>query len=336
MFKASYMESEEFKHSIKNGDMQVKLFSFFKSDKFKNVVKLTSKELIEQLHLRANIYDLLIKNDPAAGYYIEPWVRMCKSASLMIIRPDDIEIDVYEFMKGKMEPHEVSELIKQTGISEFTTLRELRTKTKQFQAFINDIVLDEPRVLSHLNSVTPLSVGKVYEMANIAKELELSPVDSFSAHYKTKACVDAFASEPNYSPGDNIVVSLNLSHYTNREILEDMGRLLDKWRQESAIDYCQDGVKASNNALRKALTNKYLMLLDTMIANQLYPGLINDEVTLDLVYPNLNIEPESLRKTHRKNALAFADHQCLKTWERTLTHAGVWNMPVEQAITEPF
>lgn len=336
MFKADYMENEEFKLSLKNGVMHTKIITAFQNEKYKNISELTTQEVIEQLHLRANIHDLLVNNDPAAGHYIEPWLKMYLSDSLTIHRPDDIQINIFDFMKERFDATKIREIIKSTGISEITTLREIRAKAYELQAFMTDIILDEPKVLSYLNSVTPLSVEKVYEMARVAESKELSPVDSFSAHHTIEANIDVFAPKLQYSPGENIVVAINLSHYTNKEILEDISRLLDTWRQECAIELRQDSMKVSNNSLRKIITNKYIMLLDTMIANQLYPGVISDELILSLVYTHLNIEPESLRKTYRKNALAFADVQCLRTWERTLTHAGVWDMPIQQAITEDF
>lgn len=46
MFKADYMENEEFKLSLKNGVMHTKIITTFQNEKYKNISELTTQEVI--------------------------------------------------------------------------------------------------------------------------------------------------------------------------------------------------------------------------------------------------------------------------------------------------
>lgn len=337
MFKADYMETEQFKQSLKDGIYQDRILGLLQHNKYNAIETFTVRELVEQLRSRAMTYQKLAHNHPHAANLIMCWRNMVESDSIIIQRPNDAKVNVHEFAKDKLSQDEAKLMSTLLGGKEIMSLAELYSAMAGFQRIIKELMPDAPKLLSRTDSAIPLSVLEINKMSDRAKKNELDSCDSFSYHYHEEvANADIFSSTINASPGNNIVLSINLSAYSNKEILNDIGNILDVWRKELNIEIQQGGIRPSNNSLRKIINYKYLVLLDAMIASQIYPGAVSDELILSNVYKNLDIDSDSLRKTHKKNALSFSEPRGLKVWSKTLSDLGIYELPVIEALAHNF
>ena len=83
---------------------------------------------------------------------------------------------------------------------------------------------------------------------------------------------------------------------------------------------------ADGRALARALEQELLALgMD-----------INDEQMIELVYPSMSIQPDSLRKTYKKNALVFKELGCFNSWKRKLSQLSLWDKPVSEVLEMDF
>ena len=337
MFKADYMETEQFKQSLKDGIYQDRILGLLQHNKYNAIETFTVRELVEQLRSRAMTYQKLAHNHPHAANHITCWKNMVESDSIMIQRPNDAKVNVHEFAKGKISQDDAKLISTLLGGKETMSLDELYSAMDGFQRIIKGLIPEPPKLLSRTDSAIPLSVLEINNMSDRAQKNELNACDSFSYHHHEEvANIDIFSSTINASPGNNIVLSINLSAYSNKEILSDIGNILDVWRKELNIEIQPGGIRPSNNSLRKIINYKYLVLLDAMIASQIYPGAVSDELILSNVYKNLDIDSDSLRKTHKKNALSFSEPRGLKAWSKTLSDLGIYELPVIEALAHNF
>ncbi|MCV3278989.1 DUF6387 family protein [Aeromonas caviae] len=335
MYKRDYMKNTDF-IQFRSSKTTVECFKqVCNHKKYKEIVDLTASSLFKQLRIRAGIFKALKDNNLASEEFIYAWGNMYKSTSIIIHQPDNVPYNIQGLMAEKLPSEFIDDIASQLGSEEITLSNAISLRDDAL-ALIKALLPNKPRTLTFSDSVTPLSVFKVHEMANLACENELSPVDSFSAHHVIGSCTDITASAMKPSIGKNIAVAINLSDFTNKEILEDIGNLLDIWRNEANIELKKHTKKVSNITLQKIIKHKYILLLDAMILNQISGGAISSDIVLSCVYPNLEIHTDSLQKTYINNAASFFDPQKIRSWERTLVNLGLWDQPVRLALQKSF
>lgn len=335
MFKAAYMETEQFKQSLKDGVYKDRILGLLQHNKYNSIETLSVRDLVEQLRSRAMTYQKLVHNHPHAANHITCWHNMVESDSIMIQRTNDAKINIHEFVKEVINKDK--RLFTLFGGKEIVSLYELYSSIAGLKRIAKELMQEPPNRLSRTDSAIPLSVLEINQMSDYATNNELDVCDSFSYHHHDEvANIDVFSSGIDASPGNNIVLSINLSAYSNKEILSDISNILDVWRKELNIETKRGGIRPSNNSLRKIINYKYLVLLDVMIASQIYPGAVSDEFILSNVYKNLDIDSDSLRKTHKKNALSFSEPRGLKAWSKILSDLGIYELSIIEALTYNF
>lgn len=321
MFLQEWFENEEFKQAQASGNFPDVFASLCQMNKYHDLTQLTSQTLIEQLYLRARILEMFLTQDSAIEHYFNAWFDMFESDSVIINEPaaDELKIDINSMLSAS----ELSriELIAWRGAS--------------------GISIEQPQdvgtnALASQQSVKPLSVATVKHMSAIAYKNKYRDMDDFSANYIYHPISEAFSYEHKEAYGRLVTMSVNLSDYTDEEILDDLTKLLKSWRKGTCTPSKPEPSKASSINLRKIINNKYILLLDGMIFGRILNGAITDEFIINHVYPHLEIQPDSFRKTYKRNARAFASPQCLNTWEKTLTNLGLWDKPVQEALQKKF
>ncbi len=321
MFLQEWYDHEEFKTMQTSGVFPKVFASLCKQDKYHDLTAFTSQALIEQLCLRARAFESFLKQDVTVEHYFFEWFDMFESDSIIINEPDPdaLKIDINSMLSA----NELAriELMAWRGTTD--------AKTEHSQ----DVVA---KALAALNSVKPLSVATIKHMSAIAHKNKYQEMDDFSANYIYHPITEAFSDEHREEYGRLVALSINLSDYTDDEILDDLSNLLKHWRKDTRTPSKPDPSKASSVNLRKIINNKYILLLDGMIMNRIYNGTITDDLLIKHVYPHLDIQPDSFRKTYKRNARAFASPQCLNTWEKTLTNLNLWDQPVQQALQKKF
>lgn len=321
MFLQEWFENEEFQKSQASGNFPVVFASLCQMDKYHDLTNLTSQTLIEQLCLRAKIFETFLTQDSTIEHYFNAWFDMFESDSVIIHEPDpnELKIDINRMLSA----NELSlvELIAWRGAS--------GVSIEQSQ----DVGAN---ALASLHSVKPLSVATVKHMSAIAHKNKYGDMDDFSANYIYHPISEAFSYEHKEAYGRLVTMSVNLSDYTDEEILDDLAKLLKSWRKDTGTPSKPEPSRASSINLRKIINNRYILLLDGMIFGRILNGAITDELLINHVYPHLEIQPDSFRKTYKRNARAFASPQCLNLWEKTLTNLGLWGKPVQHALQKKF
>lgn len=321
MFLQEWFENEDFKKAQASGNFPVVFASLCQMEKYHNLTNITSQSLIEQLCLRAKIFDLFLTQDATIEHYFNAWFDMFESNSVIIHEPDPDELKID--LNRMLSANELSriELMAWSGSPSFSI--------EQSQ----EVVVN---ALASMHSVKPLSVATVKHMSAIAYKNKYKDMDDFSANYIYHPISEAFSDEHKEEHGRLISMSVNLSDYTDDEILDDLAKLLKSWRKDTVTPSKPEPSKASSINLRKIINNKYILLLDGMIFGRILNGTITDELLIDHIYPHLDIQPDSFRKTYKRNARAFASPQCLNTWEKTLTSLGLWGQSVQHALQKKF
>lgn len=321
MFLQEWYENEEFQRAQASGNFPIVFASLCQMDKYHDLMSLTSQTLIEQLCLRARIFDGFLKQDTTVEHYFNAWFDMFESDSVIIHEPDpdELKIDINSMLSAS----ELSriELIAWQGASGGSAEQSQNVSAN---------------ALAAQHSVKPLSVATVKHMSAIAHKNKYKDMDDFSANYIYHPISEAFSYEHKEAYGRLVTMSVNLSDYTDEEILDDLAKLLKSWRKDTGTPSKPEPSKASSINLRKIINNKYILLLDGMIFGRILNGVITDELIINHVYPHLEIQPDSFRKTYKRNARAFASPQCLNTWEKTLTNLGLWDKPVQEVLQKKF
>ena len=321
MFLQDWFDHDEFKHMQASGFFPELFISLCKMRKYHNITKLTTQELINQLCLRARIFDTLVNQNSMTEHYFHAWFNMFESTSIIIYEPDPDVLKVD--LNAMLSANELARI-------------ELMAWHATPDASIEPAPKTVPKELSSLHSVKPLSVATVKHMSVIAHKNKYQDLGDFSANYIYHPISEAFSDKHKEAHGRLIALSINLSDYTNEEILDDLRQLLDLWRKDTKTASKPDPSKASNINLKKIINNKYILLLDGMIISRILNGTITDELLIKHIYPHLDIQPDSFRKTYKRNARAFASPQCLTAWEKALTNLGLWDQPVQQALQKKF
>jgi hypothetical protein len=321
MFLQAWFENEDFREAQASGIFTKSFAALCQMGKYHDLTSLTSKDLIEQLCLRARILDVFINEDATTEYCFNAWFDMFESDSVIIHEQeqDSLKIDINRMLSASELSH--IELMAWRGAS--------------------GIGMEQPQgcgtnTLASQHSVKPLSVATVKHMSAISHKNKYRDMDDFSANYIYHPVSEAFSYEHKEAYGRLVAMSVNLSDYTDDEILDDLANLLKSWRKDTDTPSKPEPSKASSINLKKIINNRYILLLDGMIYGRILNGTITDELIINHVYPHLEIQPDSFRKTYKRNARAFASPQCLNTWEKTLTNLGLWGKPVQEALQKKF
>ncbi|MFB2830824.1 DUF6387 family protein [Aeromonas jandaei] len=303
---------------LKNYGFDVVLTDMCNRNKYNHISELTTQEFITQLSIRADTYDSLMRSGHLADKFCENWLNMSNSDEVVIndTSISDVMIDIPKMIRPDM-PIDLQQMAKE--IMERNTCEcEPGAKT-----------------LSEFDSITPLSVGMLRDMTTVANLKSLKNSDSYSANVLRAPFNLALKNE--YQAEDGwISININIGDSSNEEILADLSQALNMWRNETKIPDVSSLPRASRNNLKKAINNKYFLLLDAMILNVVLGGGITDTMILNVVYPHMQIEPDSLRKTYKKNALAFGNSRCITAWEQTLIRECLWDKTVKEALTKNF
>lgn len=285
--------------------------AIYKTGKYDQADMLYALAFIEQLRLRADIVDMFNMNSPCLPDYIPAWLAMYLSDTIIIDEPADILIDISSML--------AQDVAMDIFESEFNETHEIAGEE-----------------LSSHNGIRPVSIHTLTAMADIAKRHCFNANDSYSARMPKMPLAEVLSDT--YKKSLPIIVNLNLNidDYSDKEILDDMAFLLKKWRAELSIDEECETKGVSVIALKKAINNKYLPLLDAIIANKVFNGAVSDSIVLDTLYPSMDIEVDSLRKTYKHQAMKFADTRYVSTWKRTLTKLGSDDLTVKDALTKKF
>jgi hypothetical protein len=330
--KPEYLKSKEFDSWRKDGTFEKMIKFACKKKKYQNTNELTVHELIEQLYLRARIYQMFVTSAQCVEDYFEVWTDMMVSDSVIIAEPYGVKIDLnkmfgLDFPEAERQV-ELGDIFPSPRANPVDVIKSLTASSHKFSK--------TPQTLSSLNSITPLSVADVLYMATIAQKRSFGLTDSFSARFIYRTTSLCFKDEYKEVAGRVVSLNINLSEYSNEEILADLGKLLDEWRRETKTRTNFDVSKANRSSIKKIINNRYILLLDAMIANVAFDGEIRDSMILEYVYPDMDIQPDSLRKTYKKNAMSFADPAWIKTWEKTLRSLDLWDKPLSQALSKNF
>lgn len=321
MYLQDWFENNEFKTMQDDGIFQKNFTHLCQMNKYLRVAELTTQVLIQQLCLRAKIFEKFVNPDPSIERYFDNWLNMFASESIIIheLVPDAKMVDLNTMLSA----NELARI-------------ELMAWRATPVASIEKSPTTTPKTLSSLHSVKPLSVTTIQHMSAIAHKNKYQNLDDFSARYIYHPITEAFSDEHKDTHGRLITLSINLSDYTNEEILDDLSQLLDRWRKATKTASKPDPSKVTCTNLRKIINNKYLLLLDGMIINRISGGAITDEQLIKQIYPHIDIQPDSFRKTYKRNARAFASSQCFTAWEKTLTNLKLWDQPVKVALQKKF
>lgn len=301
-------------HAENNGDDKEHKENFLKiyaSGKYEKVSELSALNFIEQLRIRADIMEMLNIGSPCLHHYLPNWLAVYLSDDIYISEPEELLVDV----SAMLSPEAKVEMVER----EFS--------------YSSD---DHGEVLSSLNSITPIHVRNIIAMAEVAKSYGFNGNDSYSYRMPKMPFATLLAERYKESMPKLVAVNINIESFSDKEILDDMASLLKKWRSELSVNEEKDCKGISSNALRKAVNNKYLPLLDAMIAHKLFNGAISDLVILDTLYPSLDIELDALRKTYKHQAMRFSDERHVSAWKRTLVKSGVEHLTIKDALTKKF
>ncbi len=310
MYKPGYLNEEPFRIFIDPKKSHDFLKKVFNAQRYQNITELTVGVLISQLAIRASLYDMFLTSSPVVDDFIETWFEMMINGELIMQQPEDRMVSIVELMRPEALIEWVNSDINNSQ------------STKQ---------------LSTLYGITPLSVKTIRNMAAISEENEFSDDDSFSSRFIYNTRAASFKEEYQGVAGVEVALSIQLNEYiSNEEILQNLSQLLDTWRQEMNVHSSPTALKVSSNALKKIINNKYIQLLDVMIAELALGMDINDEQMIELVYPSMSIQPDSLRKTYKKNALVFKELGCFNSWERKLSQLSLWDKPVSEVLEMDF
>lgn len=285
--------------------------NIYKSGKYEKISNLSALDFIIQLRMRADIVEMFDINSPCLPHYLPSWLAVYLSDDIYMSEPKDLLIDV----SSMLSPDATSKMVED----------------------VFSYNLDSPGdKLSSLNSITPVSVRNIMSMAEIAKNDAFKDNDSYS-YRMPKMPLATLLSEPYKESLPKLVtINVNIEDFSDKEMLDDMANLLKAWRSELSVHQEDDCKGISSNALRKAMNNKYLPLLDAIIANKLFNGAVSDAIILDVLYPSLDIELDALRKTYKHQAMKFSDVRHVSAWKRTLAKSGVGNLTIKEAITKKF
>lgn len=321
MYKVDWESTEELRTIKQDGSFQRSFNYLSLHEKYQEVADLTLQELIKQLHVRAKIYAMFERADEDIIEYLNRWIAMHVSASTIIYEPFSSPqmINPYTMLSA----NELNQL-------EFLTWSGTR------EANAMQSTDDTSHTLSFRHSIKPISVATIKHMSAISHKNKFQDMDDFSARYIHHPITEAFAEKYKNAHGRLVALSINLSDYSDDEILNDLRHLLENWRKETKTAAKPDPSKASNTNLKKIINNKYIQSLDGMIMSRLFNGAITDEQLIKHIYPHLEIQADSFRKTYKNNARAFANAQCLAVWEKTLTDLGLWDQPVQQVLQKKF
>lgn len=296
-----------------NGDKKYReVFSrIYASKKYDKVNNLSTLDFIMQLHIRADIVEMLNISSPCLPHYLPSWLEVYLSDNIYMYEPEGLLIDVSSMLSSEA----TSEMIE-----------------KEFS-----YNLDSPGdKLSSLNSINPVSVRTIIAMAEIAKRDGFNSNDSYSYRMPQMPLATLLSEAYKESMPKLVAINVNIEDYSDKEILDDMATLLKMWRNELSIHQEDDCKGISSNSLRKAINNKYLPLLDGMIANKIFNGAVSDTTILDVLYPSLDIELDALRKTYKHQAMKFADVRHVSAWKRALTKSGVEHLTIKEAVAKKF
>lgn len=321
MYLQDWFEHDDFKTMQDDGSFPKTFTTLCQMDKYLRVAELTTQVLIEQLCLRAKIFEKFVNPDPSIECYFNNWLDMFASESIIIreLVPDTKMVD----LNAMLSANELARI-------------ELMAWRATPAASIEQSLTTAPRTLPSLHSVKPLSVTTIQHMSAITHKNKYQDLDDFSARYIYHPITEAFSDEHKDAHGRLIALSINLSDYTNEEILDDLSQLLDHWRKKTKTASKPNPSKVSYTNLRKIINNKYILLLDGMILSRIFGGAINDELLIKQIYPHIEIQPDSFRKTYKRNARAFASSQCFTAWEKTLINLGLWDQSVQVALQKKF
>ncbi|MFZ5379914.1 DUF6387 family protein [Aeromonas hydrophila] len=310
MYKPGYLNEEPFKIFIDPKESHAFLKKVFNAQRYQNITELTIGVLISQLAIRASLYDMFLKSSPVVDDFIETWFEMMINGELIMKQPEDRMVSIVELMRPE-------------ALIEWVNSDMGRSQNA--------------KKLSALHGITPLSVKTIRNMAVISEEKKFADDDSFSSRFIYNTTAASFKEKYQEAAGVEVALTIQLNEYiSNEEILQNLSQLLDTWRQEMNIHSSPTALKVSSNALKKIINNKYVQLLDVMIAELALGMDINDEQMIELVYPSMSIQPDSLRKTYKKNALVFKELGCFNSWERKLSQLSLWDKPVSEVLEMDF
>lgn len=302
------------RHAENNGDNKEHKENFLKiyaSGKYEKVSDLSAFDFIEQLRIRADVMEMLNIGSPCLPHYLPNWLAVYLSDDIYISEPEGLLVDV----SAMLSPEAKAEMVE----SEFS------------------YNLDSPGdKLSSLNSINPVSVRTIIAMAEIAKSDGFNSNDSYSYRMPQMPLATLLSEAYKESMPKLVAINVNIEDFSDKEILDDMATLLKMWRNELSIHQEDDCKGISSNSLRKAINNKYLPLLDGMIANKTFNGAVSDTTILDVLYPSLDIELDALRKTYKHQAMKFADVRHVSAWKRALTKSGVEHLTIKEAVAKKF
>lgn len=321
MSKTEWTQSEKFQAMV-DANACLDMFIYFtKLGKYENITTLTTRELIEQLNLRAIILDMIDKPNPALDYYFEQWVKMFSSDTIIIHEPNVNKVML-----------DVGSMFSEDDVSQRDWLAWSILPDECTEFLPNKV----PKKLSSGSSIQPLSVEWINYMSAISDKNNYQGSDDFSAHYIFHPITENFPEKYKEAAGQVIALNINLADYTDDEILDDLRILLQCWRQETNIESKPAPSKASCTNLKKIINNKYILLLDGMIFNRTNSNVISDEQLITQRYPHLDIQPDSFRKTYKRNARAFGSVQCYTAWMKTLTNLGMSDRSVQEVMQINF
>lgn len=283
----------------------------YKSGKYEKVGNLSALNFIIQLRMRADIVEMFDIDSPCLPHYLPNWLEVYLSDDIYMTEPEGLLIDV----SSMLSPNATSEMVE----NEFS--------------FNPNTPGDK---LSSLDSITPVSIRNIIAMAEVAKNDGFNDNDSYSHRMPKMPLAKLFSDDYKEIMPTLVALNVNIEDFTDKEILDDMANLLKKWRIELSIHQEEDCKGVSSNALRKAINNKYLPLLDAIIANKIFNGAVSDAIILDALYPSLDIELDALRKTYKHQAMKFSDVRHVSAWKRILTKSGVAHLTIKEAITKKF
>lgn len=310
MYKPEYLNEEPFKIFIDPKECHAFLKKVFNAQRYQNITDLTVDVLISQLNIRASLYDMFLKSSPIVDDFIETWFEMMLNGELIMEQPEGRMVSIVELMRPE-------------ALIEWVNSDMGRSQNA--------------KKLSELYGITPLSVKTIRNMAVISEENKFADDDSFSSRFIYNTTAASFKEKYQEAAGVEVALTIQLNEYiSNEEILQNLSQLLDAWRQEMNIHSSPTALKVSSNALKKIINNKYVQLLDVMIAELALGMDINDEQMIELVYPSMSIQPDSLRKTYKKNALVFKELGCFNSWERKLSQLSLWDKPVSEVLEMDF
>ncbi|MFL9598151.1 hypothetical protein [Aeromonas veronii] len=107
MFLQAWFENEDFREAQASGIFTKSFAALCQMGKYHDLTSLTSKDLIEQLCLRARILDVFINEDATTEYYFNAWFDMFESDSVIIHEQeqDSLKIDINRMLSASELSH---------------------------------------------------------------------------------------------------------------------------------------------------------------------------------------------------------------------------------------